>query len=194
MKLLENPLIRVVGIMVVLYFALFSNKQNPQSLGNRLSSEKIKKHLSEVEEKGKFIATNVKAARSFNVGSEKPTDKIAEKTISVNDINVGISKKSAICGSEIKIFVSLNSDKAKNLMVKSEEKLLIGSRKNWLLEKNIIGMKKDGIREIKVPKGFVTEDQQLAGFLKDSDSDLTYQIILREISESIAPKSKIHCD
>jgi hypothetical protein len=66
MKLLQNPFLKFIGVVAVIYFALFANKKNPESLGNRVSISKVKEHIGEIEEKGRFIATNVKAAREYS--------------------------------------------------------------------------------------------------------------------------------
>lgn len=61
--LLRNPLIKWAGIAIILYFALFANTKDPRTLGSRLSSENVKKGLSDVKEKTSFIATSVKEAK-----------------------------------------------------------------------------------------------------------------------------------
>lgn len=199
MNLLKNPLIKFIGILVVLYFALFANKNNPQSLGNRLSAERIKHNLHDMQEKSKFIATNVQAVRSYarvheeeakNVGTNSD-HQIVEV---VKDVDHGIGEKQVICGSEVEVFVSLNSDKARNIETKPDAKFVIGSKKNWLLEKNIMGMKKGGVREVTIPQGFKSEDSELVLLMQKHNSDLTYQIILKEIVKDPVPQSKLSCE
>lgn len=203
MKLLENPLIKIIGIVVVLYFALFANKHNPQSLGNRLSAERIKKNLGDIEEKGKFIASNVRAAQSYSKAHEGsvPNALNSQENISnqggalvTKDIDVGIGKKPVACGDEVEVFVTLNAGKSKNLDIKPEAKFVIGSKKDWLLEKNILGMEKGGVREISVPHDFKASDSELARFLKENNSDLTYQIILKEILKESKSQTNLNCE
>lgn len=201
MNLFKNPLVKIIGIVAIMYFALFANKNNPQSLGNRLSSERIKKNLSEMQEKGKFIASNVQAAKSYVKVREEEiknnggaVDSMPQIVEIVKDIDLGIGKAQVICGSEVAAFVSLNSDKARNIDLKPDAKFVIGSKKNWLLEKNIIGMKKGGVREIKVPQGFKSGDAELSRVMQENNSDLTYQIILKEITKNPTPESKVSCE
>ncbi len=197
MKLLENPLIKIIGIVAVLYFALFHNKNNPQSLGNRFSSKQIKKNLNDIQEKGKFIASNVQAVNSYTEAQEVEKDGkvILPSTEAVaKDLSLGSGEKSVVCGEEVEVFISLNSDKAKNLMNTPSAKFLIGSKERWLIEKNIIGMKKGGVREIKIPQGFQGDDKDLAQFLQENKTDLTYQIILQKITKDADPKSTLTCE
>lgn len=199
MKLLENPLIKVVGICVIIYFALFHNKNNPQSLGNRFSSQQIKKDLNDMQEKGKFIASNVQAVRSYTKAQEVGPDgqvimPTAELEVAVKDVGLGSGKKSVVCGEEVEAFISLNSDKARNLMTNPSAKFLIGSKEHWLVEKNIIGMKKGGVREIRIPQGFQSDDRDLTQFLQENKVDLTYQIILTKIIKDADPKSNLTCE
>jgi len=87
----------------------------------------------------------------------------------------------------------LSAANNKTLEVKNDLKLLIGSKKEWLIEKNIIGMKRGGVRNIIIPQGFQTEDAALAKFLSENNSALTYQIILKEISPIKSEKSNLNC-
>ncbi len=205
MKLLQNPLIKMIGIIVVIYFALFANKNNPQSLGNRLSSERLKQNFREMEEKGKFIASNVVAARSYAKLQEEETSSNLSgqnQEIAVipqiKDINLGIGKDAVLCGAEIVAFVSLNSEQTNAATIKTiemnpEKKIIIGSKQDWFLEKNILGMKKGGIREIKIPQGF-KGDEALAKLLQENKGALVYQIILQDILQYSSSHYKLNCN
>jgi len=103
-KLLRNPIIKIIGISVILYYGLFTNKEKPGSLANRFSSEQIKKDFSEVREKTVFIAENVKLARE--IAQEKEAEKEAEKKmaatnpalqVSVKDLEEGVGENIS-CG------------------------------------------------------------------------------------------------
>ncbi len=101
----NHPLVKVVGISAILYFALFANKENPESLGNRLSSEKIKKNVSEVKEKSHFIITNLemahRAAAQQHQTEQKPKlieESIEKKTETqdpVKNKNIGHNSKTS---------------------------------------------------------------------------------------------------
>ncbi|MDX2083602.1 MAG: hypothetical protein SFV53_06430 [Rickettsiales bacterium] len=194
MKILQNPLIKITGVMVILYFGLFSNKNNPESLGNRLSAEKIKKNFSEMQDKGKFIATNISAARSYakQQEDEKRNNNQTNLQPIITEVNLGFGATEISCGMEIIAVIDLSNEAGKNLISKNQEKILIGSKKDWLIEKNIIGMKKHGIKRIKIPQGFVTDNQELAQLLQDSNSSLTYQIFVQDIINSSA-KTGLNC-
>jgi hypothetical protein len=59
----KNPIIKIICLGLVLYFALFKNKDNPNSLGNRLSVDKIKQSVEQVNQKGFAIVSNIALAK-----------------------------------------------------------------------------------------------------------------------------------
>jgi hypothetical protein len=67
----QNRFIKIVGIILVIYFALFYNKTNPESLGNRLSPKNIKDGLNAAQEKSRFILTNINTAKQIEKQKEK---------------------------------------------------------------------------------------------------------------------------
>ena len=39
----------IIGIIIILYFALFNNKEHPDSLGKRLSKDRIQNNIEEIK-------------------------------------------------------------------------------------------------------------------------------------------------
>lgn len=193
LELLKNPIIKTIGIVTILYFALFSDKKNPESLGNRLSPEKIKQHVSDVTEKSKFIITNVQVAKEAlkNQPSQQVSDESVAQ-ISIEDLDAGEGEESLSCGSEAEIIYGIYTKDDKQLEFSKPEKIIIGGRKNYLIEKNIIGMKKSGIRVIKVPQKFQTGDKKLYELLKFNQTDLKYQVTLLSFLSNVDPTAT--CD
>ncbi len=64
-RLIHNPIFRICGIGVILYYGLFQNKYDVDSLGNRLAPEKIKANLSDMSNKGSYIVDNVRKAEEL---------------------------------------------------------------------------------------------------------------------------------
>ncbi len=216
MKLLQNPLIKFIGVIAILYFALFANKKNPDSLGNRISLENVKKNFSEVEEKGKFIAGNVKAAREYakikegqdvrkgELGSpaqqelqqqepQSEKQKVEEELkvdegIMLKNVVDGSGEVAVVCGSEVEIVRTVDYQVAG-----TPEKLVIGSNKNGLVEKSIVGMKKGGLRSITIPQDFETQDKKLKKILEARKTPLVYRIVLVSVKSPKA-KSGIVCN
>lgn len=221
MKLLQNPLIKLIGIVAIIYFALFADKRNPASLGNRVSLERVKENLGEMEEKGKFIAGNVKAAREYaktkiETSKEAPVEqkqeeqqnisqpeklsqdnqkqakmpiskeKIMEDKIILNDVALGAGDKVVSCGSEVEIVSASGAQ-----IAAAPEKLIIGSKKNWVIEKNIIGMKMGGFRSITIPLDFKTNDKKLKKILDSKKTALVYQIIVTNLKDPKAKSGKV---
>jgi len=197
-KLLRNPIIKIIGISVILYYGLFANKEKPGSLGNRFSSEQIKKDFSEVREKTVFIAENVKLARE--IAKEKEAEKEAEKKatatnpalqVSVKDLEEGVGENIS-CGDSAYINYGIYTKDGRQLEFKENQILVIGNKSNWLLEKNIIGMKQAGSRYINIPQGSQVNDSKITEYLNSNKSDLKYQVTLLAFTKN--PNSQLSCN
>ncbi len=191
-SILKNPLFKVVGVSAVLYFALFANKENPESLGNRLSAQNIKKNLGEAKEKTQFIATNLKAAKEYQAEQKKlQTSNMAK--ISVEDIEAGNGELIAMCGDQVEITYGLYTKENKPIERFDSIKFTIGEiTQNAIVQKNISGMKEGGIRFIHIPYNFNSLDSKLEEHLKFYKNDLIYQITLLKLTR--LKKSEMKCD
>lgn len=181
MEMLRNPIIKITGLVLVLYFALFHDKKNPDSLGNRLSSERIAKNFHEVQEKSTFIMSNIEKARSLGgtaaVASGEPLQNFS--TITTQDIEIGGGGGALKCADEAEISYDIRVVGSPNhLEFVPKEKLVIGSNMNPIIERKIIGMKKGGSRIIKIPKDFKSSNQKLAFLLKFNEADLQYAVTI----------------
>ncbi len=190
----KNPIIKIVCVALVLYFALLKDKDNPASLGNRLSVDKIKYGIKQANQKSSTIISGIALAKQQegnlkggilnNVVTDNQNEaKIKPLTgdhIITTDLEIGEGDVVA-CGSEAEISYKITA-KNDNQELQSilKEKILIGGNYDLLLESQIIGMKKGGLRKIEVFKSFKTEDQKLAKLL-ERGSDLIYQIYLINI-------------
>jgi hypothetical protein len=181
--LMRNPIFKVIGIVVILYIALFSNKHDPESLGNRLSVDQIKQDIEDAKKKSNFIASNLLAAQEAS--KQKAIENLPSQhnnEILVENLYIGEAGSSILCGNEVEISYMIYSKSGRKVQEVKAEKIIIGSKKNWLIEKNIIGMNKGGIKIINVPVNFFTEDQKLINLLKTVNEDLKYQITVLSFS------------
>ncbi len=192
LNFLRIPLVKMIGIFAVLYFALFSEKQNPNSLRNRLSKEEVKKNFNEASEKSRFIISNVNASRNLEAKPKSPQPEVAAK-ISISDLDLGKGDVGISCGSTVEISYGIYTKDNKQIKSVSSEKLTIGSNLNEIIEKNILDMKPGGIRNILVPHNFKTNNRSINELLKFHDSDLRYQV---SIISSSPPNTaiKISCE
>ena len=185
MRLLKNPIVRSCGVAAVLYFALFANKENPESLGNRLSADNVKKNLGDMKEKGKFIAVNVKAAQDVAKQMKSmPKPEVKVETfagIKVSDLTKG-EGRAAICSDEVIVDYGLYGNKGKQLYFISSEKFILGQRQNWLLEKHIIGMQKGTVRSLMIPQNFDTDNAKIKQYLLTNRTGIEFKITLNEIN------------
>jgi hypothetical protein len=205
-ELLRNPIIKTIGVILVLYFALFANKKNPDSLGNRLSANNIKKHFNKIQEKGRFIAANVKIARELE--QERKGGKIREKSkeqkitkksatqnlqdennsqIIITKLQNESSENKVSCGDIVEISYGLYSKKGKEIKLFEPQKLTIGSNKNQLIENNIPGMKNGATKDIEIPSNFKSDDKNLTKLLK-LHGNLKYRVKILALKKVTNPK------
>lgn len=192
MELLRRPLVKIIGLILVIYFGLLSNKENPDSLGNRLSSEKIKEHIGEIHEKSTFILSNIDKAHQLS--GVAPSEEVPQNlsAITVQDTEIGSGDSNLKCGDEAEISYDIHVLGSNNkLEFFPKEKIIIGSNVNSLLEHKIIGMKSGGTRIINIPRDFKSTNQKLAFLLKFNESALQYNVTL--IKFGPANSDNLHC-
>ena len=63
MKIINNPLFKITGILLILYLALFQDNKNKENLRNRLSEQKIKDNLSYIKDRTIYIKQNIKKSQ-----------------------------------------------------------------------------------------------------------------------------------
>lgn len=180
---LRIPLVKIIGICAILYLALFSEKQNPNSLGNRLSKEKVTKNLSDAKERSRFIISNVRTTKEAAIKQDKIYQPDAGAKISIEDIDVGKGDIAVSCGSTVEFSYGIYSSDNKQIKVVSSEKLVVGGGTNKIIENNIFGMRQGGIRNIKIPHNFKTDNRDMTDLLKFYNADIRYQLFLVSVAE-----------
>lgn len=174
-RVLKNPLIKICGAVVIIYLGLFANKDNPESLGNRLSAENLQKNFHEAQKKGKFISTNVSAAK-----------KISEDVSS--DENSGLI--SAKCGDTvIANYEIYQADK--NIHKTTNKKFTLGSKENLPIEKGIIGMKIGETKDVNLLEKPSSNQEILS--MPELENDFKYRVTILKIFHN-PPNSKISCN
>lgn len=174
-RVLKNPLIKICGAVVIIYLGLFANKDNPESLGNRISKENLQKNFHEVRKKSQFIASNVSAAK-----------KISEEDANSND-NSGTSL--ANCGDTVITDYEIYQA-GKNIQKTANKKFILGSKENLLVEQGIIGMKVGEIKDIKLLDTQNSNQEILS--MSELKNDFKYRITVLKIFHN-PPNSKISC-
>lgn len=187
-ELLRNPIIKSIGIALILYFALFANKQHPKSLGNRLSSENLKKDLTDATSKGKFIVDNIQMAKKLTQDKKLQTISTTPYAEIIHeDLEIGSGDRTLACGDDAEISYGFYTATGQQLDFVSLEKVTIGSTKKVWLEQNIAGMKLSGIRYIIIPKNITIADSRIMQLLQQSGGNLRIQVTLLSFTKSSIP-------
>jgi hypothetical protein len=183
MNLLKNPLIRIIGIIAILYVGLFSNTYEKESLGNRLSKDQVQKDLSDAKEKGFQIINHVKKAqelKEYNV-TQNTSPAIDSSNLNLKDIKVGEGLVAACGDSAVIAYKLFSGDQLIDQIEK--QNLVIGERKiNYIIESSLIGFNVGGARVINIPEGYKFKDPILAQSLSGK-KDLHYEINLLAIKK-----------
>jgi hypothetical protein len=200
--LLSSRIVKLVAFVLVVYFALFSNKEHPDSLGNRLSSEKIKENFNQIKERSGFVISNIQTAKN-GIKDQKDIDqenqfdkqKIEQITqnenfnddksfssVTSNDIEIG-SGQEIENGNKVEISYSIFSEKDEQLKFKNSEIILVDQNSYFIFERYSFGMKVGGIRSISLPYNFQTDDQRILQFLKKDYGQIKIQITLKNIHQ-----------
>lgn len=203
-KLLKNPLVKICGVCLVMYFGLFSDRKNPNSLSQRFSSENIDKSKDVAANKIQFIATNIQVANSEKrIRDEKnkiiPSYEVQkhseeneeEKKVMVRDLQEGSINNPAICGSNVQIVYVIFDQMSNQIESSPLEKLVVGSNKDSLIENNLIGMKEGGVREVVVWPDAKISDQKILKLIKRYNSKLRIDISMVSIGDH---NSKVKCN
>lgn len=184
LELLKVPLVKIIAAVVILYFALFYDKNNPDSLGVRLSSERIKQNLNDVEEHGRFIISNIHKVKEMSpngINAKQMEDENFD-LLTIQDDKIGAGEELK-CGDEVDVsYIIRVTDSTSQLEEVKQEKLVIGNNIHSFIEKKIIGMKLGGVRTIDIPRTYKTSDQKLKFLLKFNETNLQYKVTLLHIS------------
>lgn len=170
MKLLKNPLFKIVGIVVILYLTLF-NKEKENSLGNRISSEKVKENLSYIKDKTIYIKENLNNSKKYKA-KQKPL-----KDQQYQDFLIGIGKYKVNCGDTILAkIIKLQGE----FNIEETKKRLQIDRSTF--NSKFIGMKKGGRRR------FLSQE-----FISGEITNFTYDIELLDILTKNDQKNDKNC-
>lgn len=64
-RIISNPLVKIIAIVLILYFGLFSNNHDNRSLRNRFSADNIKESVDEIAQQKDAIVRNLEQAKKL---------------------------------------------------------------------------------------------------------------------------------
>lgn len=181
-ELLKNPIFKLVGVSLVIYFGLFHDTRNPESLGNVVSPQNLKSEISDVKEKGQFIISSVHLANQLaqNQNNAQLLDSPKNLKTVIKDKKVGEGEELS-CGDEAIFKYSVYDKKNKMIQIFNSRKFTLEKNKEHIINNETLGMKVGGTRSVYIPYGFKSEDKELIENMKFAASDLRYEITLISI-------------
>lgn len=165
MNLIKNPLIKIVGIAFIVYFALFYNSENKNSLRNRLTVNQIKNNInniqnlpvSQISEEQNILDNDIDINQNLSETSteEDSSLKKGNNIITYKDIDKGEGKKVG-CG-DIGTVNLIQSYGGKVFYKKNFELNINNSPVN----QQLIGMKEGGKRRVIIADKVNIEDVKM---------------------------------
>jgi len=192
-QILRNPLVKIVAAVIIIYFALFHDKHNPEALGNRLDPQRVKSELNEAREKGNFIISNVTLAKQLaqENAKKKEIENANNREVSVRDVESGSGDDKSACGDIAEINYGIFDAENKQLDFREKQKFILGSRNNDVIENNVLGMAVGGVRDIRIPLNFKTDNKEINSMLQFNRSELRYQVTMLSFQHN--PGSNLSC-
>jgi hypothetical protein len=167
MNLVNNPIFKLVGIGVIIYFALFHDTSKKENLRNRLSSEKIKKNLIHARDKATYIKESYDKSKEYDRG-------LKQKDSLGSEDQKDASPKSVCEGHMFVNYIKLG---AGDVVEKKGHKLELGKSD---LSKKLIGMKAGEKRRV-----FINEK------IDKNNVQFVYDV---EILEIVSKKNNKECN
>jgi len=182
---LKNPLIKIIGVVAIIYFGMFYDNDHPDSLRNRLSIDNVKKNINEVQQKVGDISQTIEIAKQNNqqISVER---KFSE--LSFEKVFVGTGNNFIECGDEVNIIYKFYDDQNKILEM-SENSQIIAFQNNedlilTLIAQNISGLKMGAIIRTKFLGKYNEADQKLNKLLKFANYNLNLEVYVLSIKSN----------
>lgn len=176
-SLIKNPLFRIVGILLIIYFGIIKNYRD-QGI---ISKDKLKNDLTNAKNQISYISSNIEMAKQIN---NNPNDQNIFSSIEAKDLNIGNNNKKAFCGDEVNLSYKIFLPNSKNLIKSDTKKIIVGSGQNLLLEKLILGANEEAIRVVTIPKNILILDPEINELINIYNSSLVYEIKIEFIKSN----------
>jgi hypothetical protein len=179
----KNPLIKIIGVVAIIYFGMFYDNDHPDSLGNRLSIDNIKKNMNEVQQKVSDISQTIEIAKQNNqqISAERNFSELSFEKVFVGSGNNFIE-----CGDEVNIIYKFYDDQNRILEM-SENSQIIAFQSNedlilTLIAQNISCIKIGAIIRTKFLGKYKEADQKLNKLLKIANYNLNLEVYVLSIN------------
>lgn len=186
-QLLQNPLVKIIGIAAVLYFGLLYKNDDPESLKTRLDPNRIQSEIDEAKQQGHFILTNLNEAK--NPQAPKAQEQARAPEISANDLILGNSQEVVKCGDEIFLDYIIYDLKGRKIDEKNDVTLIASPTSENSIAKYLVNARKGGIREIFVPYGLETTNEEIINYREIAASSFKYQVTIKNINSAASAQN-----
>lgn len=198
--IINSKFVRIIALIVVLYFAIFSHKDHPNSVSSSVSIDGINKNFDEVKQRTGFIVSNIKTAQNYDhqkddvISNKKIIDSLGfidEKyldTIKTQILGEGFGDRYVNCLDEVVFnidFYDNNNNKIKSMLYQT---IVAGSNKNNIIAKKIVGMKKNSIIRFDLGRDLYMNNEIIQNLISNKDIDIYFEVLILDFKKLLNPE------
>lgn len=182
----NNFFFKIIGICAILFFAIDNQKNHPDLIINSISEGNFEEKSQKIKNEIADVANKARIAKKID--SEIKSNDINRQIIVVDEVE-SFAQNALKCGDNADINIEIR-DKKNNILYYDRIIINIGQNNYPLIEKNITGMKKEGVRVIIIP----ASDLSLLKFIKKLKLKTKQDIVLRiTLHNIINSNNKSNC-
>ncbi len=182
----NNFFFKIIGICAILFFAIDNQKDHPDLIISSISESSFEKNAQQIKYEIANVANKARIAKKID--SEIKSNDIDKKIIVVDEIE-SFAQNALKCGDNADINIEVR-DKKNNILHYDRIIINIGQNNYPLIEKNITGMKIEGVRVIIIPALKVS----LSKFINKANLKTKQDIVLRiTLHNIIKSNNKSNC-
>ncbi len=178
----QNSWLKIVGIIAVLYFALFSNKENPHSLGHNLNKDEISKGYKEALNKGKKIHSDVFKAQELKKRMMDPSNSTPD--ILVFDEVESLIGNRVSCNDIVDIAFEIKNINNDIIQPKTNMSLVVGKGSSPIIEEHLLNMRESSIKILNIPFSYQGNSQMLSSIRSQGYKNIIYRFELANIRKN----------
>ncbi len=178
----KNPFVKIIGIGAIIYFGMFYDIDHPDSLGNRLSTNNIKKNFNEAQEKVNEITKKIEIAKQNN---QEISQERSFSALRFEKVLIGTGNNFIKCGDEVDIIYKFYDNKNKILDMSNGIQINAfqdnGDLILNLIAQNMTDLKMGAIIRTKFLGKYIEADEKIKKLLKIANYDLNLEVYVLSV-------------
>ena len=187
-KLQQNFFFKIIGISVILFLIIDSQKDNPDSVARLINKENIATSTKIISKEGKNIIQ--KAAIAKEMKKRVSNNDYSNQNIIIIDEIDSFDMNVSKCGDLVNLKIEILDSDDNLLFVNDNEDIEIGQNKYPQLEKYILNMGQGGVRVISIPHNHNMKSEFINQFRSNNSLNIIIKLTMLNILHS---NNKYNC-